>query len=76
VRHERQPTGAAAVAEYVEEVGADGVTLLRAALAADAPQAIQKLAEVDVLRRVWIQQFWYDELAGSGGGKPSSLARV
>ncbi|GIH21013.1 hypothetical protein Raf01_91850 [Rugosimonospora africana] len=61
VRHERQPAGAAAVAQYVEQVGADGVELLQAALAAEAPSAIRNLAEVDILRRVWIQQFWYDE---------------
>ena len=30
VRHERQPTGAAAVRQYVEQVGADGIALLQA----------------------------------------------
>ena len=30
VRHERQPTGAAAVRQYVEQVGADGIAILQA----------------------------------------------
>jgi transposase len=60
-RHERQPTGAAAVTQYVEQIGADGAQLLRAVYAADAPSALRGVAEVDVLRQVWVQQFWSDE---------------
>jgi hypothetical protein len=37
VRHERQPTGAAAVRQYVEQVGADGMSLLRGRLRPDGP---------------------------------------
>jgi transposase len=63
VRHERQPSGAQAVIAYVEQVGADGARLLQAVHAADAPvQAVQEPA-VDVLRQVWVQQYWCDENA-------------
>ncbi|WP_329018068.1 IS1182 family transposase [Micromonospora rifamycinica] len=61
VRHERQPTGAVAVREYVEQVGADGIALLRAVYEPNAPTAGSAVAAVEVLRQVWVQQYWYDE---------------
>ncbi|WP_232290289.1 hypothetical protein [Micromonospora sp. ATCC 39149] len=39
VRHERQPTGAVALREYVQQVGADGIALLRAVYGPTAPAA-------------------------------------
>jgi transposase len=61
VRHERQPSGAEALARYVEQVGQDGVRLLRAVRDPAAPRGAAGLAAVEVLRQVWVQQFWYDE---------------
>ncbi|WP_269148433.1 transposase [Micromonospora echinospora] len=61
VRHERQPTGAVAVREYVEQVGADGIALLRAVYEPNAPTAGSGVAAVEVLRQVWVQQYWHDE---------------
>jgi hypothetical protein len=62
VCHERQPAGAAAVRQYVERVGADGIALLEAVYASTAPPGGPGLAAVQVLRQVWIQQFCYDEV--------------
>ncbi|ROP33591.1 IS1182 family transposase [Couchioplanes caeruleus] len=61
VRHERQPGGAQAIIAYVEQVGADGAWLLQAVYAGSAPAQAAREPAVDVLRRVWIQQYWYDE---------------
>ncbi|WP_157548724.1 hypothetical protein [Micromonospora sp. ATCC 39149] len=61
VRHERQPSGAVAVRQYVEQVGADGIALLRAVYGSAAPAAGPGAAAVEVLRQVWVQQYWYDE---------------
>jgi transposase len=61
VRHERQPKGTEALAGYVEQVGQDGVVLLRAVRDPAAPAGAAGLVAVEVLRQVWVQQFWYDE---------------
>jgi transposase len=61
VRHERQPTGAAAVRQYVEQVGVDGIALLQAVYGPTAPRGGPGTAAVEVLRQVWVQQYWYDE---------------
>jgi hypothetical protein len=60
IRHERLPSGAKALTDYVEQVGADGATLLRAVYAADAPAVVRSVPQVDILRQVWLQQFWTD----------------
>ncbi|TDB80736.1 IS1182 family transposase [Micromonospora sp. KC721] len=60
-RHERQPTGAVAVRQYVQQVGADGIALLRAVYGPTAPAAGPGVAAVEVLRQVWVQQYWHDE---------------
>jgi transposase len=60
VRHERQPTGAAALRQYVEQVGADGIALLQAVYGPMAPVGGPGVAAVEVLRQVWVQQYWYD----------------
>jgi transposase len=44
-----------------EQIGADGSRLLRAIRSADAPAWIAEVPAVEVLRRVWVQQFWMDE---------------
>src|SRR6266542_149601 len=56
-RHERQPTGAAAVRQYVAQVGADGIALLQAVYGSTAPAGGPGVAAVEVLRQVWVQQF-------------------
>ncbi|MEH1127611.1 transposase [Micromonospora sp. CPCC 206061] len=60
-RHERQPTGAAAVRQYVEQVGVDGVALLQAVYGPTTSVGGPGVAAVEMLRRVWVQQYWYDE---------------
>ena len=62
-RHERQPAGAAALRQYVDQVGADGIALLQAVYGPMASVGGPVVAAVEVLRQVWVQQFWYDESA-------------
>jgi Transposase DDE domain len=77
-RHERQPTGADALRQYVEQVGADGIALLQAvygsAAAAGGP-GVAAVAAVEVLRQVWVQQFWYDE-SGTLRWREAKLSRA
>jgi transposase len=42
---------------YAETVGADGMVLLRALYAPDAPLLLRTLPAVDILRRVWLSQY-------------------
>lgn len=44
-----------------EVVGADGYHLLGAVYAAEAMPWLREIPAVEVLRRVWVQQFWCDE---------------
>ncbi|WP_267145298.1 IS1182 family transposase [Plantactinospora alkalitolerans] len=74
-RHERQPTGAAAVRQYVEQVGADGIALLRAVYGRAAPTGGPRVGAVEVLRRVWVQQYWYDE-SGQLRWREAKLSRA
>lgn len=74
-RHERQPTGAAAVRQYVEQVGADGIALLQAVYGPTAPVAGPGVAAVEVLRQVWVQQYWYDE-SGQLQWREAKLSRA
>jgi len=43
-----------------EQIGADGWWLLIAIRSADAPEWLAEVPAVEVLRRVWVQQFWMD----------------
>ncbi|MFE9187810.1 hypothetical protein ACFYMB_31270 [Micromonospora haikouensis] len=45
----------------MEQVGADGIALLRAVYEPNAPTGGSAVAAVEVLRQVWVQQYWYDE---------------
>ncbi|MEU5726371.1 IS1182 family transposase [Micromonospora sp. NPDC047738] len=74
-RHERQPTGAAAIRQYVEQVGADGIALLRAVYGSTAPAAGPGVGAVEVLRQVWVQQYWYDE-SGQLRWREAKLSRA
>ncbi|MER5600132.1 transposase [Streptomyces sp. NPDC002265] len=61
--YHRLPKGKAALEEYALQVGADGTRLLSAVFSNEAPPRLRVLPQVDILRRVWVQQYWFD---GSG----------
>jgi transposase len=54
---DRLPSKQAERDALVAEIGADGATLLRAASDDDAPPWLRSVAAVEVLRRVWVQNF-------------------
>ncbi|MER6611325.1 transposase [Streptomyces sp. NPDC000927] len=58
--YHRLPKGKAALEEYALQVGADGIRLLRAVFGDDAPPRLRTLTQVETLRQVWVQQYWYD----------------
>jgi transposase len=60
IRYDRLPKGAKALTEYAEAVGADGMGLLRAVYRPDAPARLRTLARVQLLRQVWVQQYFYN----------------
>jgi hypothetical protein len=74
-RHERQPAGAAAMRQYVEQVGADGIASQQAVYGSTAPAVTSGVAAVEVLRQVWVQQYWYDE-AGQLRWREAKLSRA
>ncbi|WP_329565045.1 IS1182 family transposase [Streptomyces sp. NBC_01361] len=61
VRYDRLPRGGDALIAYVLRVGEDGMHILRAVHDADAPPELRVLPAVEVLRQVWVQQYWIDE---------------
>jgi transposase len=74
-RHERQPTGAIAVRQYVEQVGADGIALLHAVYSQSAPAGGPRIGAVEVLRQVWVQQYWFDE-SGQPRWREAKMSRA
>lgn len=52
--------GTAVVRERAEEFGRDGQKLLTAAWASDAPERLRMLRQVEILRRVWTHQYYWD----------------
>lgn len=58
--YHRLPKGKAALKEYALRVGEDGMRLLKAVYRDDAPPRLRALPQVQLLRRVWVQQYWYD----------------
>ncbi len=44
-----------------KQVGQDGTLLLKAIFAPDAPKWLHEIPVVDLLRRVWIQNFYFDD---------------
>lgn len=44
-----------------EQIGQDGWNLLNWVREADAPVWLREIPAVEILRSVWIQQFWVDE---------------
>jgi transposase len=79
VENHRLPQQAADRRAYVETVGADGLTVLAAVDADDAPDWLAGVEAVQVLRAVWAQQF---DLTESGlrwretGELPPSKQRI
>jgi transposase len=57
VEEYRLPRGKVERQRYVETVGADGLHLLEAVYAADAPPVARTLPAVQLLRRVWMAEF-------------------
>jgi transposase len=57
----RLPKGEAARQQYAEQVGADGVLLLRRSEEHEAPAVVRALAAVQQLRVVWQQQYEQQE---------------
>ncbi len=41
-----------------EQVGADGVALLQAVYASDAPAWLREVPAIQILRRIWVQQYY------------------
>jgi len=56
----RLPRTEAARLAWAVQVGADGARLLAAAYADHAPRPVRAHPAVDVLRRVWLQQFYWE----------------
>ena len=54
----RLPVGKPARFALAEQIGADGLELLRAIYAASAPTWLRDIPAVHVLRQVWVQQFY------------------
>jgi transposase len=53
----RLPTKPEERQQYAELIGADGMYLLEAVYAADAPGVLRELEAVQILRQVWVHQF-------------------
>ena len=60
VRYDRLPRGADARLDYALTVGIDGVAVLRALARPDASQRLRLGRRVEILRQVWVQQYWHD----------------
>jgi len=53
----RLPNKQAGRDALVAQVGVDGLMLLQAALADDAPAALRSLPAIELLRQVWVQNY-------------------
>ncbi len=61
VENDRLPKADTERAAWAATTGADGFHLLRAALDAQAPEAVRTAPAIDILRRVWVQQYYGPE---------------
>jgi transposase len=59
----RLPKGKEARQEEAEKIGADGYGLLNEILSEGSPAWLRQIPAVETLRRVWVQNFFYDESA-------------
>lgn len=46
--------------EYAKQVGQDGQWLLEAVYGKDAPEWLRGIPAVDIMRQVWLQQYWVE----------------
>ncbi len=60
----RLPKGDAARAAYANTIGTDGANLLHAIYAPTAPAWLRPMPAVEILRRVWVQQFYAPDAEG------------
>jgi transposase len=60
----RLPKGQAERQALAEVIGADGIGVLAAVYAAEAPPALRAVPAVETLRRVWVQQYYAPEPDG------------
>src|SRR5262245_6824367 len=58
VENYRLPKTDAERQQLAATIGADGFTLLRAAYAPEAPPAVREAPAVEVLRHIWVQQYY------------------
>jgi transposase len=61
IEESRLPKGQEARYAHGEVIGTDGFRLLEAAYGADAPSWLQQVPAVEILRRVWLCQYYLDE---------------
>jgi transposase len=54
------PKGESERTALAEQIGRDGVALLKAVWAEETPPEVRALPIVDVLRRIWVQQFYLE----------------
>ncbi|MGW0857356.1 IS1182 family transposase [Streptomyces sp. NPDC002690] len=57
----RLPKGKAKQTELIEQIGADGLSLLASLHGPDAPASLRLLDRVQTLRHMWIQQYFVDD---------------
>jgi len=57
----RLPSGEEERQVWAESIGQDGSTLLSALFELDAPSWLQEVPAVDILRRVWVQNYQWSE---------------
>jgi transposase len=62
----RLPSGREARCQLAEQVGADGFQLLQVIYDAESPRWLREVPAVQVLRRVWLQQFSRSDLGDPG----------
>jgi transposase len=57
----RMPKEATKRTALIEQIGQDGFQLLTWVRGADAPLWLREIPAVEILRQVWLQQFWVEE---------------
>ena len=57
----RLPEGKQAREDYAVVIGKDGSSLLSALYAAEAPGWLREIPAIETLRRVWVQNFYWEE---------------
>ncbi|MER6695148.1 hypothetical protein [Streptomyces minutiscleroticus] len=70
--YHRLPRGKTALEEYALQVGADGMRLLTAVFSDRAPPRLRLLPQVEILRQVWVQQYWIDSCGRQRWRRPKS----